>query len=290
MHGNKAMTVHDWYTKVLHILEAQGDISMPELEARELVSCALGEDVRRIPQAGMVSASEQAALEQLLERRLQGEPLAYLLEEWDFYGITLRVTPDVLIPRSDTERLCELAIEQARICEHPHVLDLCSGSGCIALALLHEVPKAHAVGVDLSPDAIALARHNAERLGLSDRYTCIRGNAREAPPQELISAFDIMVCNPPYITEQEMRELDHSVVDYEPHLALYGGTDGLDFYRAIVQEWAQVLRPDGVLFFECGWEQGEDVAKICMEAGLRETQIETDYAGVPRIVHAQCPR
>ncbi len=289
MHGNKAMTAREWYTKLCDVLRTQEDISMPELEARELVSCALGEDMRRLPQTRLVAASEQAVLEQLLERRLHGEPLAYLLGEWDFYGITLRVTPDVLIPRSDTERLCELAIERARACKEPRVLDLCSGSGCIALALLHEVPSAHAVGVDLSPDAIALARDNAARLGLADRYTCICGNALETPPQELVSAFDVMVCNPPYITEQEMKQLDRSVAAYEPHLALYGGTDGLDFYRAILHGWAQSLRPDGVLFFECGWKQGGSVAEICMEAGWKETRIETDYAGVPRIVCTQRP-
>ncbi len=286
MHGNNEMTVKGWYTKICQALQAQ-DISMPELEARELVSCAMGEDLRRMPQTKTVCAQEASKLEWLMERRLQGEPLAYLLEEWDFYGITLRVTPDVLIPRSDTERLCELAIEHARACENPRVLDLCSGSGCIALALLHEVPTARAVGVDLSPKAIELAQQNAERLGLTERYQCASGNALELPPQEYLGVFDVMVCNPPYITEQEMHELDSSVADYEPHLALYGGTDGLDFYRAIIYGWAQVLRPDGVLFFECGWKQGEEVAKICMEAGWRNTQIETDYAGVPRIIRTQ---
>lgn len=286
MHGNNEMIVKDWCAKICEQLRAQ-DISMPELEARELVSCAMGEDLRRMPQTRTVCAQEASKLEQLMERRLQGEPLAYLLGEWDFYGITLRVTPDVLIPRSDTERLCELAIERARTCENPRVLDLCSGSGCIALALLHEVPTAHAVGVDLSPKAIQLARQNAEQLGLADRYACVNGNAFEAPPQEYLETFDVMVCNPPYITEQEMRELDRSVADYEPRLALYGGTDGLDFYRAIIKGWAQVLRPDGVLFFECGWKQGEEVAKICIEAGWKNTRIETDYAGVPRIIRTQ---
>lgn len=288
MRGSDAMTIKECYHAVCSRLSVP-EISMPELEARELVSCALGSDLRRLPQMQPVSAGEQARLEELIKRRLQGEPLAYLLGEWDFYGITLRVTPDVLIPRSDTERLCELAIERARTNESPRVLDLCSGSGCIALALLHEVPKAEALGVDISPKAVQLAQQNAKQLGLADRYRCMEGNALQVPPEEYRAAFDVMVCNPPYITEQEMRELDVSVCAYEPHLALYGGTDGLDFYRAVMQGWAQAVRPGGDIFFECGWKQGQAVADVCIEVGWKDTKIETDYAGVPRIIHTVRP-
>lgn len=282
------MTIRGCYQTVCSQLLAQ-EISMPELEARELVSSALGTDLRRLPQTQTVSEQQRARLAELMERRLQGEPLAYLLGEWDFYGITLRVTPDVLIPRSDTERLCELAIQRACINEKPRVLDLCSGSGCIALALLHEVSEASAVGVDVSPKAVALATENAERLGLASRYRCILGNALEAPPKEYHAAFDVMVCNPPYITEQEMHELDVSVSAYEPHLALYGGTDGLDFYRAVMQGWAQAVRPGGDIFFECGWKQGKAVAELCIQTGWKNTKIETDYAGIPRIIHTERP-
>lgn len=262
---------------------------MPELEARELVSCVLGSDCRRLPQMKILSADEQAQLEKLVKRRLQGEPLAYLLGEWDFYNITLRVTSDVLIPRSDTERLCELAIERARIREAPCVLDLCSGSGCIALALLNEVSKAVALGVDISAKAVKIAQENAEHLGFADRYRCMEGDALEVPSDEYRAKFDVMVCNPPYITEQEMRELDVSVCAYEPHLALYGGVDGLDFYRAVMQGWAQAVCPGGDIFFECGWKQGQAVANVCIEAGWNDTEIKTDYAGVPRIVHTVRP-
>ncbi len=288
MHGSDAMTIRECYQMTCNRLLAQ-DISMPELEAGELVSCALGSDLRRLSPVQLVSEQAAARLDVLMERRLQGEPLAYLLGEWDFYGITLRVTPDVLIPRSDTERLCELAIGCARTNKNPRVLDLCSGSGCIALALLHEVLTASAVGVDVSPKAVQLAEENAQRLGLASRYRCIAGNALEAPPEEYREMFDVMVCNPPYITEQEMRELDVSVSAYEPHLALYGGTDGLDFHRAVMQGWAQAVRPGGDIFFECGWKQGQAVADVCTEAGWQNTKIETDYAGVPRIIHTQRP-
>lgn len=267
------------------------DISMPELEAAELVACALGIDRRHIPAlpGRPVTAAERERLSALLARRLAGEPLAYLLGEWDFYGITLRVTPDVLIPRSDTERLCELAIQTARPQPAPRVLDLCSGSGCIGLALLHEVPQARAVAVDISPAALAVAGENAERLGLADRYQCMQASALEPPAEAYRDTFDLMVCNPPYITADEMRTLDPDVADYEPHLALYGGEDGLDFYRAVTRAWVQAVRPGGAIFFECGWKQGEAVAAVCRAAGLDAVRVETDYAGVPRIVCAVRP-
>lgn len=263
-------------------------IPMPDLEARELTACALGVDRRLLPALGAQSVSQEAwqQAEALTDRRLGGEPLAYVLGEWDFYGITLRVTPDVLIPRSDTERLCELAIERVHGQTAPQVLDLCSGSGCIALALLHEVRAAQAIAVDLSPAAVAVANDNAVRLGLQDRYQCVIGSALEPPPAAYCDRFDLMVCNPPYITAEEMGELDHDVADFEPHLALYGGPDGLDFYRTIMKTWRYAVKPGGQLLFECGWKQGEDVAAICRQAGLTDVQVETDYAGVPRIVCA----
>lgn len=264
------------------------EIPMPDLEARELTACALGADRRLLPALGAQPVTPEVwqRAETLTDRRLGGEPLAYVLGEWDFYGITLRVTPDVLIPRSDTERLCELAIERVHAQTAPQVLDLCSGSGCIALALLHEVPAAQAVAVDLSPAAVAVANDNAARLGLSDRYQCVIGSALEPPPADCRDRFDLMVCNPPYITAEEMGELDHDVADFEPHLALYGGPDGLDFYRTIMETWRYAVKPGGQLLFECGWKQGEAVAAICRKAGLTDVQVETDYAGVPRIVCA----
>jgi len=212
-----------------------------------------------------------------------------VLGEWDFYGITLRVTPDVLIPRSDTERLCELAIERVQTMQNPRVLDLCSGSGCIALALLHEVPAAQAVAVDVSPAAVDVANGNAARLGLSDRYRCVTGSALEPIADADRDTFDLMVCNPPYITADEIRELDRDVAEFEPHLALYGGEDGLDFYRTVMKTWRYAVKPGGYLLFECGWKQGKAVAEICRKAGLTEVQVETDYAGVPRIVCARVP-
>ena len=260
---------------VRHQLDEAGAerIPMPDLEARELTACALGLDRRLLPALGArpVTASECEKTEALVARRLAGEPLAYVLGEWDFYGITLRVTPDVLIPRSDTERLCELAIERVQTMQNPRVL------------------AAQAVAVDVSPAAVDVANGNAARLGLNDRYRCVTGSALEPIADADRDTFDLMVCNPPYITADEMRELDRDVAEFEPHLALYGGEDGLDFYRTVMKTWRYAVKPGGYLLFECGWKQGKAVAEICWEAGLTEVQVETDYAGVPRIVCARVP-
>lgn len=262
------------------------EISMPELEACELTACACGINRNHLLTQGtmLVTSQMQARAEQLVQQRIAGQPLAYLLGEWDFYGITLHITPDVLIPRSDTERLCELAIQAAEQLDMPDILDLCSGSGCIGLALLHQIPTAHAVGIDLSDAAVAVAQQNAKQLGLMERYTCMVGDAMQSPPDNLHTAFDVMVCNPPYITQDEMVQLDVSVREYEPHLALYGGLDGLDFYRVIVDKWAVCLRPGGILLFECGFAQGQAVAALCRQAGWQQVQVLTDYAGVERII------
>lgn len=258
---------------------------MPSLEARELTAAAAGVDKRQTANWGYIYLTEAtvARADALAERRLAGEPLAYLLGEWDFYGLTFKITKDVLIPRSDTERLCELAIEQSQKIVNPRVLDLCCGSGCIGIALLKNVEDAHAVSVDVSEEALAVTRENAYRCGVSARHIALRGDALK-PPDERLGRFHIIVCNPPYITAQEMHELDSDVRDYEPVLALYGGDDGLDFYRSIAACWKEALLPDGMLLLECGYRQYSQVAGILEENGWREIGIHEDLSGVLRIV------
>lgn len=284
-----AVTLQELYLDVRRALR-QADIPMPELEARELTAHACGADARDPSGWTRRYAAEEAAqaAHSLCARRVSGEPLAYLLGEWDFCGLTLKVTPDVLIPRADTERLCELATACARTWETPRVLDLCCGSGCIGLAILAAVPSARCISADLSEGALAVTRDNARTLGLSPRSICMRADALAAPHAKL-NGFHVMVCNPPYITASEMAELDHSVADYEPHLALYGGTDGLDFYRVLAAHWMEVLVPGGTAFFECGWQQADAVAALLEAAGWAQPEVETDYAGVRRIVIARRP-
>ena len=227
------------------------------------------------------------AMEDATRRYLQGEPLAYILGEWEFYGMDLYVTPSVLIPRDDTCAVVQLAINQALFLpEGPRLLDLCTGSGCIGLALASRIKDARVTLADLSKDAMAVARKNIARHKLSGRVSVVQLNALETPPA-FLGKFDMIVSNPPYITGEEMKELDHSVVDYEPHMALFGGEDGLDFYRAIAKNYRAALKPGGYLAFEYGDTQADDVCRILEENGYQIVERTKDFNDRERAVLAQ---
>lgn len=280
-----ADTIYDLYAATRKLFKAAG-ISMPDLEARELVAAATGADKSRTADWGhrYIDEPTRARAEDLCRRRLDGEPLAYLLGEWDFYGLTFQVTPDVLIPRPDTERLCELAIGRAAQVVNPRVLDLCAGSGCIGLSLAHEVEDARVVLLDVSDAALSVERENARRLGVDRRAIVMKGDALQAPVPAL-GRFHILTCNPPYVTGDEMAALDRSVAAFEPHLALYGGADGLDFYRAIAKNgWLDLLLPGGQAYFECGDRQYPAVAAILEDTNRGRVHVEEDTFGVQRIV------
>lgn len=280
-------TVWERYRSMCRQL-ARLDVAESELEAREIVAFAAGLDARRMTDWKITPLSAEAArrADALLRRRQAGEPLAYLLGEWDFYGYTFAVTPDVLIPRSDTEWLCDAAVREAKARSAPRVLDLCCGSGCIGISLALAVPQAAVTAVDCSESAIAVTRRNAQRYALAaPRFLAACGDARA--PDSIAGVFDIVVSNPPYITEQEMRALDRSVAQYEPHMALFGGADGLDFYRAMARRPAFALAAGGRIFLECGWKQGNAVAQLFRAAGWRDVQLQCDLAGIPRIVCAE---
>lgn len=280
-------TLNDLYLALRRKLKT-AEIEGAELEAREIAAAAAGTDKRQNANwAHIFLATETVQrAQEMLERRMQGEPLAYLLGEWDFFGLTFVVTQDVLIPRGDTERLCELAVEKAKEVFSPRVLDLCCGTGCIGIALLKQVEDARVTAIDISEEALTITRENARRHEVTARHAAIQGSALE-PPQERLGQFHLLVCNPPYITAQEMKTLDHSVAGYEPILALYGGEDGLDFYRAVANLWKEALVPAGEAFFECGWKQAVQVADILAQAGWDHIEICEDYAGVQRIVRAR---
>ncbi len=285
-----AKTINDVYLQLFHRLRDGGD-PQPSMTARELTALACRADKNHT--AGWAHAYLDDATVNyaglLCDRVLGGEPLAYILGEWDFYGLTFRVDKSVLIPRADTEKLCELTIEQAKPRISPRILDLCCGSGCIGIAAAHEVEDARVLAADLSDGALRLTRENAHRLGVQNRVLVLKADATMPPPNG-VGPFDIIVSNPPYITRSEMAELDHSVSDFEPHEALYGGVDGLDFYRAICENWGETLTHGGVILFECGWKQAEDVAKILARYGFSDIRIEKDDAGVPRIVTGRSSR
>ncbi len=237
-------------------------------------------------------ASEKlvADVESGLKRLLSGEPMAYILGQWEFYGLPLRVNPHVLIPRDDTCAVAELAIRQSLFLEQdPRVLDLCCGSGCIGLAIASRVKDAKVTLADMSREALAVAKENVALNKMTARVRCVQADALK-PAFPFLGKFDLIVSNPPYITAKEMTQLDSSVLDFEPHMALYGGEDGLDFYRAIAKNFAPALKPGGYLCFEYGDTQGDDVCRILEDNGYTILERTRDYNDRDRAVLAQYGR
>ena len=257
--------------------------------ARELVCAASGKTAEQIIADREIYASEEVCelTESFVQRRLHGEPMPYILGQWDFYGMTLIVTPDVHIPRDDTVVVTELAIKKAMYLEqNPRILDLCTGSGCIGLAVARLVKDARVTLGDISPAALRVARRNISQLKLTGRVNCVAMDARK-PAQEFLGTYDLIVSNPPYVTTKQMQQLDPSVRDFEPHLALDGGEDGLDFYRAIINNYSSALAPRGYLCFEFGMGQENAVCSLLRKGGYEILELKKDTADITRAVLAQ---
>ena len=222
-----------------------------------------------------------------VQRILSGEPLAYVLGQWDFYGMTLQVDNNVLIPRDDTCAVTALAIKRALFLQSaPRILDLCTGSGCIGLAVASRVKDAKVTLADISKEALAVAKKNVTNQKLSARVSCIQADAL-GEPSAFLGKFDMIISNPPYITTAEMEKLPSSVKEYEPHLALHGGDDGLIFYRSIAEKYSNALKPGGYLCFEFGMGQGDAVCAILEENGYTVLERSRDYNQRERAVIAQ---
>lgn len=283
-----AITYNNLYLDIRRQLKAAG-VENAQLEARELMCYATDKNREQfLRDAGLyVGDSMEKRIHDLVDRRLAGEPVAYIIGEWEFYGLPLDISRDVLIPRIDTELLAERAILLARAAgEGARVLDLCAGSGCIGLAVAANVPTCRVVLADVSEGALRVCKQNVRRCGLNAQVVCMLADAMQ-PPNPTLWDFDVIVCNPPYIPSADIAGLDISVKDYEPHMALDGGVDGLDFYRAIASRWSNALRLDGSLLFEVGIGQAGDVEMIMAKNGYSDIKTYQDTVGIWRVVEGK---
>ncbi|MBR4965992.1 MAG: peptide chain release factor N(5)-glutamine methyltransferase [Lachnospiraceae bacterium] len=258
----------------------QSGIKEAKLDARLLLEfvCKTNRNDLLVHPEREITAKQEKTYFDFVGRRLTHEPLQYITGEQEFMGLTFMTDPSTLIPRQDTETL----VEEVLLYLHDgmHILDVCTGSGCILLSLLKYSNDCVGVGCDLNSDAVTLAQRNAEALGLevcfvqSDLFEAVEGK------------FDIIVSNPPYIETNVIETLDTVVKGYEPHTALDGGADGLDFYRRLVTEAKPYLRKEGMIFFEIGYNQAESVSQLLAEAGYIEVTVKKDLAGLDRVVYA----
>jgi len=280
------------YLDARRALMEKEDQQTASLLARNLLCFVSGKTQEQVIADREKYACEQVCLdmESSVQRLLEGEPLAYVLGEWSFYGLNLYVDRNVLIPRDDTCAVTQLAIKKGLFLDSdPRILDLCTGSGCIGIAIASRVKDAKVTLADVSRDALAVAKKNIVRHKLSARVSCVQVDAL-SKPAAFLGKFDMIVSNPPYITTKEMGELDRSVKDYEPHLALHGGTDGLDFYRAIAKNYTEALKPGGYLCFEFGMGQGDGVCSILEQNGYTILERTRDNNDIERAVIAQFGR
>jgi release factor glutamine methyltransferase len=270
---------------------ASAGIDNVRFEARLLLARAADLSVEQLIARGgdPVPAATLAVLRELTARRIRREPMAYILGEREFWGLAFKVSPAVLVPRPDSETLIETALDLLPDRTRPlRLLDLGVGSGCLLLTLLREYPEATGVGVDVSEAALAIARENADSLGVAARARLTLGDWRQPDwIERLEGPFDLVVSNPPYIESRTIDGLMPEVARHEPRLALDGGADGLDAYRLIAAAAPRLIVPGGWLLAEGGEGQTTDIAGIFAAAGLSPEPARKDLAGVERVVPAK---
>lgn len=279
-------TYRELYEEGRRILEQAG---LPDaaLDARFLLEEVCGTNLQTLlvfPEK-KVTEEEVNQYRAFIQRRKDREPTAMILGEWDFMGLTFRLNKSTLIPEQDTEVLVETALEELKrrgLGEAPlRILDLCTGSGCILLSLLHELRNAGGLGTDLSEEALEAARENAVRLGLQERGTFRQGDLWEPVGDE---RFDLIVSNPPYVPTEVIPTLEPEVRCGEPYAALDGGEDGLVFYRRILKEAAGHLKPSGIIIVESGFDEAAQIAALMQDQKLRGIRTVKDYGGLDRVV------
>jgi len=270
-------------------LNQQG-IDTARLDARVLMSHVLGKDPAWIIGHADEPITEgvKQRFEALASRREAYEPVAYLTGMREFWSLPFHVTPETLIPRPDTETLVAAALEVFKDGPPARILDLGTGCGCILLSLLSEWSEAQGTGVDIAKPSIAVAGINAAALDMAERAEFFAGDWQLALPAD-DAEYDLIVANPPYISEPEMADLPADVADFEPHRALAAGADGLDAYRRMAPALAELLRPGGFFLGEIGMKQADTATAILADAGLTVMEIQADAAGRPRCVVARSP-
>lgn len=277
-------TINDVYLDLRAEFRKKG-IAGYEVEARELVTFALELDYDQFTSKRnqFIFEKDEKKIHELKELRYSGVPIQHITGRWEFYGLPLEVTTDTLIPRADTETLAEVGIELLKDRSKGRMLDLCCGTGCVGMAVLKNVSEGiTGVFADLSEPALEVTRRNLIKNHLTPRALTVQVDAMEdASP--VLGKFHLITCNPPYIPTSEIMTLD-AEVQREPHMALDGGEDGLDFYRAVSLNFSSALAKGGALAFEVGLGQFEDVMKIMEEAGYRYVQSRCDLAGIERVV------
>jgi release factor glutamine methyltransferase len=274
--------------KALTELFREAGIDSPDADARLLIAEALdiGRTELMVEGDRPITPDQVKAIDALAKRRLAREPVARILGRKEFWSLPLQVSEAVLVPRPETETIVETALDfvvrGGLRMEALRILDIGTGSGALMLALLHELEQAHGTATDISATALSVARANAERLDLASRCTFVECNIADGVP----GPFDLIVSNPPYIARAEIAGLDSEVRDYDPKLALDGGIDGLDAYRAIAGDARRLLAPGGRLIVELGAGQEQAVRALFGDVGLKVTGVRADLAGIPRALSA----
>lgn len=274
-------------TARLEIKRALGDagIESPGLDAALLIECVTGFGrAEQIAQSNAaISQTAYERLEALLQRRLSGEPIDNILGHREFYGLSFKISPDVLSPRPETEMLVDFVLENTGASEACRILDLGTGSGAIPIALLKNRARLEAAAVDISDKALLIAKENANTHGVADRLELLRGNWFEP----VTGMFDYIISNPPYIVAGALAGLSPEVQGFDPALALDGGEDGLKAYREIAKGAGEHLKHGGYLVLEIGYDQGQSVPDILKSGGFTDIHLSQDLSGQDRMVTAR---
>lgn len=266
-------------------VELEGRSGTPVLDAKVLLMDTLNQDdlFLIMNREEPLEASDYETFMEKVGMRKRSMPVAYITGKKEFMGFTFKVTQDTLIPRADTEILVEKAVEVIRSRGYRKILDLCSGSGAIGLSIAKILDFTNVTLSDIKEEAISVSRENAETMGIMDRVDFMVSDLF----QNLQGKYDMIASNPPYISRDDMADLSETVKGFEPLTALYGGTDGLDFYREIAREAKRFLVEDGTLIFEIGYDQGKEVMEIMKKNGFKNVDILKDLAGLHRVVYGE---